>query len=134
MTMHLLNVRDPQSRKKTKPTKAMVAEWQAECHQRNKWLKSLGMAKQTFEQFLDEKHGKVKKQPQRFEPLKLQQQQTRETPYHPSLSTMCGPCVKTPPKVYTGTAMLGIGTLHKSNSVPIFSKDEAQDIAKMRRS
>ena len=36
-------------------------------------------------------------------------------------------------KVYTGTKMLGIGTMHKSNSVPIFSDDEAQDIARMRR-
>ena len=35
--------------------------------------------------------------------------------------------------VYTGTAMLGIGTMHKSNSVPIFSDNEAQDIARMRR-
>lgn len=34
---------------------------------------------------------------------------------------------------YTGTAMVGIGTLHKSNAVPIFSDQEAIDIAKMRR-
>jgi len=36
-------------------------------------------------------------------------------------------------KVYTGTAMKGIGVLHKSNSVPIFTDDEAVDIAHMRR-
>lgn len=36
-------------------------------------------------------------------------------------------------KVYTGTAMKGIGVLHKSNSVPIFTEDEAVDIAHMRR-
>ena len=36
-------------------------------------------------------------------------------------------------KVYTGTAMKGIGVLHKSNSVPIFTDDEAVDIARMRR-
>lgn len=34
---------------------------------------------------------------------------------------------------YTGTAMLGIGTMHKSNAVPVFSADEATDLAKMRR-
>lgn len=34
---------------------------------------------------------------------------------------------------YTGTKMLGIGTMHKSNSVPVFSQEEAEDIAKMRR-
>jgi len=36
-------------------------------------------------------------------------------------------------KVYTGTKILGIGTMHKSNAVPIFSDEQAQDIAKMRR-
>jgi hypothetical protein len=36
-------------------------------------------------------------------------------------------------KVYTGSAMKGIGTLHKSNAVPIFSAEEAIDQANMRR-
>jgi len=36
-------------------------------------------------------------------------------------------------KVYTGTKIKGIGTMHKSNAVPIFSDDEARDIAHMRR-
>lgn len=36
-------------------------------------------------------------------------------------------------KVYTGTKIVGIGTLHKSNAVPIFTDDEARDIAHMRR-
>jgi hypothetical protein len=36
-------------------------------------------------------------------------------------------------KVYTGTKMIGIGTLHKSNAVPIFSDDDAKEIARMRR-
>lgn len=36
-------------------------------------------------------------------------------------------------KVYTGNKIKGIGTMHKSNAVPIFSDDEAQDIAHMRR-
>ena len=38
-----------------------------------------------------------------------------------------------PPKVYTGTKVLGIATLHKSNAVPVFSSEEAIDISKMRR-
>jgi hypothetical protein len=29
--------------------------------------------------------------------------------------------------------MIGIGTLHKSNAVPIFSDDDAKDQALMRR-
>ena len=34
---------------------------------------------------------------------------------------------------YTGGNIIGIGTLHKSNAVPIFSQQEAKDISAMRR-
>lgn len=34
---------------------------------------------------------------------------------------------------YTGTKVKGIGTMHKSNAVPVFSDEEAHDIATMRR-
>jgi hypothetical protein len=57
----------------------------------------------------------------------------RETPYIASLPFTAGPCLKSPDKVYTGTMIKGIGTMHKSNAVPIFSNQEAEDIAKMRR-
>ena len=36
-------------------------------------------------------------------------------------------------KVYTGNNIKGIGTLHKSNAVPVFTDEEAVDIAHMRR-
>ena len=35
--------------------------------------------------------------------------------------------------IYTGTKVKGIATMHKSNAVPVFSDEEAQDISKMRR-
>jgi phosphotransferase system HPr-like phosphotransfer protein len=38
-----------------------------------------------------------------------------------------------PVKQYTGTKIVGIATMHKSNAVPVFSNEEAEDIAKMRR-
>ena len=34
---------------------------------------------------------------------------------------------------YTGTKIIGIGTMHKSNAVPIFSDEQAVDISRMRR-
>lgn len=43
------------------------------------------------------------------------------------------PALKAKEKVYTGTKILGIGTMHKSNAVPIFSDTEAKDISSMRR-
>jgi len=57
----------------------------------------------------------------------------RETPKIPSLPFTGAPCVKKPNPVYTGTKVKGIGTMHKSNAVPIFSDEEAVAIATMRR-
>ncbi len=57
----------------------------------------------------------------------------RETPYIASLPFTAGPCTKAPDKVYTGDKIKGIGTMHKSNAVPIFSDEQAVEISKMRR-
>ena len=52
----------------------------------------------------------------------------------PSIDTgATGAISSSPRQMYTGTKMLGIGTLHKSNAVPVFSEDEAADMARMRR-
>jgi len=57
-----------------------------------------------------------------------------ESVHYPSRDTGGGSATKpNVGKVYTGTKILGIGTLHKSNAVPIFSDDEAKEIARMRR-
>lgn len=57
----------------------------------------------------------------------------RETPKIPSLPFSGAPCTKKENPVYTGTKIKGIGTMHKSNAVPVFSDEEAVDIATMRR-
>ena len=44
-----------------------------------------------------------------------------------------GVAVLAAPKIYTGTKVKGIATMHKSNAVPVFSDEEAIDISKMRR-
>lgn len=36
-------------------------------------------------------------------------------------------------RVYTGTKVKGIATMHKSNAVPVFSDEEAVEISRMRR-
>ena len=57
----------------------------------------------------------------------------RETPKIPSLPFTGEPCPKKANPVYTGSAIKGIGTMHKSNAVPIFSDEQAIEIATMRR-
>ncbi len=55
------------------------------------------------------------------------------THHIPSLNTVGGTAPLAAPKVYTGTKVKGIATMHKSNAVPVFSDEEAIDISKMRR-
>jgi hypothetical protein len=50
-----------------------------------------------------------------------------------SLGTNNGVASLPAAKVYTGTKIKGIGTMHKSNAVPIFSDEEAVAISQMRR-
>ena len=55
------------------------------------------------------------------------------TKHIPSLGTTGGVAVLKPAQMYSGTEMLGIGQLHKSNAVPVFRQQDAEDIARMRR-
>ena len=44
-----------------------------------------------------------------------------------------GTCPKGKANEYTGDYIIGIGTMHKSNMVPVTRKEDAKAIAKMRR-
>ena len=57
----------------------------------------------------------------------------RETQKIPSRGNGIGVAVKQPDKVYTGNMIVGIGTMHKSNAVPVFNDQHAVEISKMRR-
>jgi hypothetical protein len=76
----------------------------------------------------------VKPKPQQLSDVySLGKPACRETPKIPSLPFTGGPCALKPNPVYTGDKIKGIGTMHKSNAVPVFSDQEAKDIATMRR-
>jgi hypothetical protein len=57
----------------------------------------------------------------------------RSTSHLKSLGQDNGVATLKPVQMYSGTEMLGIGQLHKSNAVPIFRQQDAEDISKMRR-
>ena len=104
------------SKKKKTPAKK-VAEYET-------WLKNLPTTS----------FSKGTKKPKIVEAYKPPKENIRETPKYPSLATAGDSCTKPiHGKVYTGDRMIGIGTLHKSNAVPIFSDDDAKDQALMRR-
>ena len=71
------------------------------------------------------------------EPLKgwysLSIPEGRSTAHIKSLGQSTGVAILKNVQMYTGTELLGIGQLHKSNAVPIFRRQDAEDLAKMRR-
>jgi hypothetical protein len=78
---------------------------------------------------------KKRKRAMKAEPLvyKLSAPEGRSTTHHiPSVNTG-GNATLAAPKVYTGTKVKGIATMHKSNAVPVFSDEEAIEISRMRR-
>ena len=82
-----------------------------------------------------EQEERKRKRAMTAEPLtyKLTAPAGRFTTHHiPSVDTG-GNATLAPAKVYTGTKVKGIATMHKSNAVPVFSDEEAIDISKMRR-
>jgi hypothetical protein len=78
---------------------------------------------------------KRRKRAMAAEPLtyKLTTPLGRTNTHHiPSVDTG-GNATLAPAKVYTGTKVKGIATMHKSNAVPVFSDEEAIEISRMRR-
>ena len=82
-----------------------------------------------------EAEDKKRKRALSAEPLsyKLSAPVGRATTHIPSRGDGMGSATLAPPKVYTGTKVKGIATMHKSNAVPVFSDEEAVEISKMRR-
>jgi hypothetical protein len=115
----ILHCRVKKSKQK-KPTKQQVADYDAFC-------KKHGLGKYEVKKHISV--NTVKKS------LSPKVPEHRKTNHIPSFESDMSPC--TVPvnsvKVYTGDKMLGIGTLHKSNAVPIFSVEDAKHMANMRR-
>lgn len=97
------------------------------------------MEQESWEE-LQKKWGIEAEEKKRQRGLKAPEMQAKPVPYRRDT----GPYVASKPdtvgiatrpadKVYTGDAMIGIGQLHKSNGIPVFSREEAHDLAIMRR-
>jgi hypothetical protein len=138
MTMHLikgvhsLNTRKP----KQKITKAKQVQLEQDFKEYNKFLKSKHMAKITFEEYVDQVFGRVKKEKKKPESFTdTMPVSYRANTYASVTSTKStDSCAKKESMVYSGEQkLLGIATLHKSCLQPVFDADYAKDVARMRR-
>ena len=143
MSMHLVGPELTTTRTKKYKlnlTKAKRAQLEMDMFHYNKDRKRQGESKVTFDEYLDIRCGRVTKrkvhpsQQGTLDPNYLSLPPHRQNAIrYPSRDEGTGVATKKEPQQYTGTNMLGIGQLHKSNSVPVFRKEDAEDQAKMRR-
>ncbi len=144
-----------------KLTKSKQQELETRWKDRNKFLKELNLPKQTFEQYLEWVYGKGKKENKKevYRPeCKATVTNTRNSPTVLSSKNIRAedvtankysinksvhqkdvrpwdspPPTAEPAPTYTGTKIVGIAVLHKSCLQPVFSREAAEDTAKMRR-
>jgi hypothetical protein len=103
-------------------------EWRADC----KRCKRLGIKSKTLEEYISYRLGNYKPK-LRGTPMPNYNVSDHRKKY-PSYGDQVGTIAAKPEMAYSGERkLLGIGTMHKSNMVPIFEKSDAEDIAKMRR-
>ena len=131
MTMHLLPPMFSTTGKKRGPKKWTSSEAKKLAQQRQaEWDRKLIEFERLKPKFSTGPYNAPRKTMSDFMP---KTPPGRETARIASQDTGWVPCVKVHDTEYTGTKIKGIGTMHKSNAVPVFSDEEAKDISKMRR-
>ena len=147
MTMHLvgpyMTTTNYKKRKQKKLTPNKLEALRLEWRQYNKRMRQQNMHSlqwDTFEDYLAYVQGnppKRKTQEKEFKPYAPSKPFVRHTESYPSLQTsdtIPGACAKRENPKYTGDLIVGIGTMHKSNAVPIMrGTKQAEELAKMRR-
>lgn len=106
-----------------------------EFNEYNALMKRLGSKTKTMDQYIQYRSGKLRRgrgKPMPKSPLQATTYR-RTTPDYPSGDTYDSFVAGKKEMKYTGDRLLGIATMHKSNMVPVFSQESAEEIAKMRR-
>jgi hypothetical protein len=160
MSMHLCGpalTTTSYKKRVVKITKAQQEEFERGWRDRNQRLKEMHLPKETFEQYMEFVHGHSKKEKRQTSNQTKSSSTASEKTIGsrfgitnnvfggptssrevdngiPSLHDwVTGPCSSKPSPTYTGTNILGIAVLHKSCLQPIFSNEEAIEVARMRR-
>ena len=110
--------------------KKLEREW----HEYNALMRRLKSKPKTYEQYVAYRLGKGGKNNKSTKPSGLDATTyRRESPNIPSGDTYTSFKATKKEMKYTGDKLIGIATMHKSNSVPVFKQEDAEDIARMRR-
>ena len=104
----------------------------------NKEMRQMGMhfLQKSFDEYVAYKYGKYKPKKRKASTPEEQPLYRREESDVPSMNTLGQHHTSKHAqnlKIYTGKIVKGIGTMHKSNSVPVINNDVAKDLASMWR-
>ncbi len=123
MTMHLVRGMTSINTKKRKAKKKSKRQLMNE-HQHNKWLRKMGVHP---DQLKEKKNDYISIR--KFPDYSSDRSTIPTSDVIPRGST--APAER---QTYSGErTLLGIATTHKSNMIPVFSKQDAKDISRMRR-
>lgn len=121
-----------------KLTKRQVKEYTKRWHAHNKHLKQSGRHDErlTFNQYVAMVFGKGPKpsgSSSNFTKPGANGRDIGEYKSHGVQNAPADACARKERPKYSGDAVKGIATMHKSNAVPVTGKKQATEIAKMRR-
>lgn len=113
----------------------MTDKFMQEFNDYNKLMKRLGSKPKTLAQYEAYRSGKLRRSRGKGHPKPAMETTTfiRTSPKVPSGDTYDSFVGAKKEKQYTGDKLMGIAVMHKSNLVPVFKQQDAEDIARMRR-
>lgn len=135
MTMHLLGPQyNNTSTRKRKSAVKLTGKFISEFNDYNRGMRRMGSTEMSLDDYILYRQGRLKVAAKKGKTLSVEYQVSDHRNRYPSAGTGIGVASSKREQVYTGTYVKGIGTLHKSNSVPVTSNEDAIAIAQMRRS
>jgi hypothetical protein len=142
MTMHLIRgVYCSQSKRTSSLSTTQYQQYVKQWKQYNKEMRQQYMHSSQFgtvEEYIDYCHGKLPakkkttKKPTSWKPAPSYRRETAADSAPSARLLPDSPSERTAQQ-YTGTLLTGLAVMHKSNIVPVFDKNQAIEIATMRR-
>lgn len=134
MSMHLASHGLTTTSTRKRKSKVIVnGDFMKDFHAYNKMMKRVGAKQKSLDEYIQYRQGKSKYTPKKIkDPMKAESFR-RQAPNYPSGEGIGVAYTKRAENVYTGGNLMGIATMHKSNMVPVFKQEDAEEIAKMRR-
>ena len=132
MTMQLMShayTTTSTKKRKNKPV-TINAKYAAEFREHNKFMRRIGCKEKSLDEYMTYRQGNYKPALKGTPMPKYKISNHREK--YPSGDGI-GTNYARKEKVYTGTLVTGIATMHKSNAVPVINQQQAEEIARMRR-